>query len=55
MIKRPIKKVKSKFLIKRIFQKLLYMIAIFDIEIVFITIKIKHHINVTIYDDIVII
>ena len=54
IIKKFIKKVKSKFLIKRILQKLLCIIVIFDIEIIFIAIKIKHHTNVTIYNNVII-
>lgn len=55
MIEKLIKKIKSKFLIKRIFQKLLCIIAIFNIEIIIIAIKIKHHINVMIYNNVIII
>lgn len=45
-----IKKIKFKSLIKRIMQTLLYIIATFEI-IITSPIKIKHHINVTIYND----
>lgn len=54
LINKLFKKIKSKFLIKRVFQKLLNLIAIFD-AIIIINVEIVYYIDIIIYENVVII
>ena len=53
LINKFLKNIKSKIFIKRVLQKLLYIIAIFNINII-VSIKIKHFIDIIIYNDIIV-
>ena len=48
------KKIKSRFLIKQALKELLYLIAVFNV-IITLNIKIIHHIDAIIYDNVIII